>query len=73
MSLCLTADELQELTGYQLPAYQRGWLERNGWTYVEDRVGRPRVSRAHAEQMLAGGSGSSARPEPDFARLRKTG
>ncbi len=73
MSLCLTSDELWELTGYQLPARQRGWLERHGWHYAEDRTGRPKVSRAYAEQMLSGGAGAPSRPEPDFSKLKKAG
>lgn len=72
MTFCLTPEELRDLTGYKVPAKQRDWLERNGWTYVEDRTGRPRVSRAHATQMLSGDSGPPSRPEPDFGKLRKT-
>lgn len=50
----LTADELRDLTGYKLPAHQRRWLDRHGWSYAVNANGRPIVSRAHAEARLAG-------------------
>lgn len=54
MSLCLTTDEIQELTGYCRPADQRRWLVARGWPHELDANNRPRVSRAYAERRLAG-------------------
>jgi hypothetical protein len=51
-SLCLTDDELLELTGSPLPSLQMQWLDGQRWIYVVSRRGRPRVARAYAEQRL---------------------
>lgn len=49
----LTQEELYALTGYELAAYQRRWLKRNGWKYEISRNGRPVVLRAYAESRLS--------------------
>lgn len=49
----LTQDELSELTGYQLPAWQARWLVAHGWRFERSATGRPIVSRAHAESQLS--------------------
>lgn len=49
---CLTDDELEDLTGSPLPAFQMKWLDAEGWIYKVNRRGRPRVSRAYAEQQM---------------------
>jgi hypothetical protein len=50
----LTADEIAEVTGYKHTAQQRDWLDRNGWTYVTNAVGRPIVNRWYARLRMAG-------------------
>ena len=49
MTLCLTDDELAHVTGSPMPRLQMEWLDRQGWTYVLSRRGRPVVARAHFE------------------------
>jgi len=48
----LTRQELQDLTGYQRPAYQVRWLRANGWTFTLGADRRPRVARDHARRQL---------------------
>lgn len=59
----LTGDELKDLTGYKLAAYQIRWLREHGWIFEIARDGRPKVLRAHAIQRL-GGVDSTAPTEP---------
>lgn len=52
MSLTLTPEELQELTGYKRGAEQCRWLKANGFKFRIDRTRRPRVDRAHYESKM---------------------
>ena len=45
MSLCLTPDEIAELTSRTQPAAQRRWLDLYTWRYAVDSDGRPKVLR----------------------------
>lgn len=44
-SIFLTADELQDLTGYIYPKYQRKWLINEGIPFKANRMGEPKVKR----------------------------
>jgi hypothetical protein len=66
VSLLLTADELEALTGYKLAAYQRKWLTARGWAFELSASGKPRVLRAHAEERLGG---KRREWKPDFSGL----
>jgi len=57
----MTQDELKTLTGYELPARQRKWLDKRGWVYDTARNGRVVVLRSYAESKL---SGIEKKPEP---------
>lgn len=52
--LTLTPEQLHELTGYKRGAEQARWLKENGFKYRLDRLGRPRVDRAHYETKMGG-------------------
>lgn len=52
--LCLTADELFELTGYRRPHEQRQWLEAHRWRFETNAAGVPRVARAYFERRMVG-------------------
>ena len=69
MSLFLTPDEIQELTGYKRPTDQRRWLQRAGWPFALDANNRPKVARAYAERRLSG-EAEAATQEPDFSAVR---
>lgn len=72
MSLCLTAEELHELTGRGKAVAQRRWLDRNGWRYALNADGRPKVLKVYAEQRLGlSAVAAPAGPEPDFTVFRK--
>jgi hypothetical protein len=53
MSLLLTPDEIQDLTGLQQFAAQRRWLDANGWRYTIDARGRPKISRVFFEKHMS--------------------
>jgi hypothetical protein len=69
----LTADELHQLTGYLLPAYQRRWLTNHGWKFERAASGRPIVLRKHAEDMLSDTNAVIQAPawEPNIAAMKK--
>ena len=68
----LTADDLHELTGYQMPSAQKRWLARNGWEFVVSGMGKPKVLKAYAEQRMGLASAKpAAHTEPDFSHWNK--
>lgn len=82
MSLCLSRDELIELSGYQQRSKVAAWLTERGYKFETAADGWPRVLRAAVEQRLMPRSAvrkEHSRTEPDFSiyetgarRLRKT-
>lgn len=66
MSLFLTADELQELTGRKRPAAQERMLRRMKIDYIPHPEG-PRVLRRTVEGAAAVEDGW----EPDYSAIRK--
>lgn len=50
--LTLTPEQLYELTGYKRGAEQARWLKENGFKFRLDRLGKPRVDRAHYENKM---------------------
>lgn len=72
-AMFLTPDELADLTGYVVPAYQVKWLDRAGYPFETNAAGRPKVLRAYVERRLGIGGeapGTSA-DVPDFSRWAK--
>ncbi|WP_141710693.1 DUF4224 domain-containing protein [Paraburkholderia nodosa] len=75
MSDYLTSSELADLVGCQpnQRACMIRWLEKNGWAFVVDCIGAPKVLRLYRDRRL----GVSDDPktatvgdfEPDFAAL----
>lgn len=59
----LSPDDITELTGYKIPAYQIRWLRERGWVFEIGGDGRPKILTAHAMQRL-GGVDSCTPPEP---------
>lgn len=49
----LSDRELRELTGYERPADQIKWLERNGVKYTLRRDGQPRTTCVEYRQALS--------------------
>ena len=43
--ICLTREELKELSGYRMPSKIRGWLQDNGIKHFIGADGWPRVMR----------------------------
>jgi hypothetical protein len=71
----LSADELQQLTGYKLPGAQARWLRRHGWVFIEPaRAGEhPRVARAYHDARLCGLDPATVISRPAAAPARKAG
>lgn len=70
----LTPDELTELTGLKLPACQRRWLMRNGYSFDVDANGRAKVLRQYVEQRLGfidRDKASTIQPNYDVIRKNK--
>lgn len=62
----LTADQLEELTGYRQAAAQVRWLQRNGITHYVRADGRPVVPST----AITGGAASRGRTGPDLDSVR---
>ena len=64
----LTESELKTLTGYELPAWQCRWLDRQGFNYKRAASGRIVVSRAYVESRM---SGQQAKLQLNFDALKR--
>lgn len=51
-SLCLTDEELQDLTDTPVRALQIKWLTANGWQFALSRLGKPKVARGYFERRM---------------------
>lgn len=72
----LSEQELEEITGYKERAWQRRWLDKRQWHYVQSRGGRPLVGRLYARQMLGTPAVQPSAPTqskptwtPDFSKV----
>lgn len=76
-SLFLSADELEELTGFKSARGQARWLDQHRWRYALNRNREPRVAREYFQERvgarsagLAGLAAAAATLEqPDFSAL----
>lgn len=68
MSLCLTTDELLELTGRAQPKRQIAWLTDNGWKFTVGADGLPKVARSFFDERM-GGKPAAKRRGPRLAGL----
>lgn len=50
----LSPEEVSDISGCKRDADQIDWLKRNGWTFVQNRAGTPKVGRLYARLKLAG-------------------
>lgn len=50
----LSAEEVSDISGCARSADQVDWLKRNGWAFVQNRAGAPKVGRLYARLKLAG-------------------
>ena len=67
--LTLSPLELEELTGYKPGAEQKRWLQQNGFKFRLDRLGKPRVDRAHYETKMGGKAPTERETTPNWAAL----
>lgn len=75
VSIFLSAEELQELTGYQKPALQRRWLTQNGYQFDVRGDSRPVVMEAQVRfrQFKHLAEPANALEEPDLDALDRMG
>lgn len=64
----LTAEQLQDLTGYRLAAYQVKWLRKSGIRHYVRADGKPRVPVSAVDE---GKSAPKQVVQPDFAALKR--
>jgi len=67
--LCLTLEELREITGRMKASAQVRFLRQNGINFILRADGKPLVSRTHFEAIMGGEVRvrRPAEPEPDFS------
>ena len=63
----LSEKELADLTGYKQRSFQRQWLKKRDWVFVESRGGRPLVGRMFARMKLGIAPPSLSAPTPPSA------
>lgn len=66
----LTSDEVQDITGFKLNRLQVEWLQRKGWRFEVNAIGRPVVARKYAEKMLGCADDATVIQRPNFGALR---
>lgn len=65
----LSDEEVIELTGYRMPAYQMRWLDENRIKAYLNRLNKVRVPRNAFDAYQA--AKTQKRTEPDFSKVRK--
>jgi hypothetical protein len=65
----LSDDEVIELTGYRVPAYQMRWLDEHHIKAHLNRLNKVRVPRNLFDSYQA--AKAKKRTEPDFSKVRK--
>jgi len=72
VSICLTIDELREITGRVKHSAQVRWLRRHGFNFKLRADGMPLVSRSHFEAVMGGHGSPTKAPEhqPDFSMFQ---
>lgn len=69
MKICLTEEELAELTDTPFASLQMQWLDEKRWTYEVSRRGKPKVARALFEERMGirlADPETSAQTRPDW-------
>lgn len=60
--MILSPAELEALTGYVRPSAQARWLQRHGWRFTVNALGRPIVAIAEFNRRMVGGRVMSQEP-----------
>src|SRR5579863_2621267 len=70
--ICLTKQELIELTGFRQRSAQMRWLREHGFKHDINGLGDPVVAVAEFNRHLVGGASDPSRQEPNFEALNET-
>ena len=68
---CLSDSQVENLTGYKLPAYQARWLTDNAIKFYVNARGKVRVPREAVSGIKV--KAPLKKTEPDFTQVRRTG
>jgi hypothetical protein len=63
--LFLSASDVATLTGYQRHSAQVRWLQRHGWRFTVNALGKPVIAVAEFNRRMVGGKSSSQEPNWD--------
>lgn len=72
----LSADEVSDISGCSRKGDQIDWLSQNGWIFIRNRAGEPKVGRLYARLKLAGinpaalTSPETAGWQPDLSKVK---
>jgi len=68
-TICLSVEELQDVTGRVKASAQARWLRHHGFTFKLRADGMPLVSRNHFEAIMSGLGRPTKTPDvqPDFS------
>ena len=69
MSLCLSVEELRELSGYYQRRKVNHWLRKNGFSFRLARNGWARVDREHYHEVMRGRV-LPKQTEPNYGAIR---
>lgn len=72
LTIFLTSDELEALTGFKLPTRQAKWLSSKGWRFEINGNRRPIVARKYAENMLGCGVPEEHSYRPNFSAMQRS-
>lgn len=65
----VSSEDLKELSGYEIPAYQIRWLSQQGLKFLVGADGKPKVLLAHLQEVMSGYKQVKRRTEPNFAAI----
>lgn len=68
MSLFLSRQELEEMTGYKISAKQQQWLRKEGINFAVAKSGKPKVMRSAVYDKF-GASNEGYEEQPNFEAL----
>lgn len=70
--ICLTRDELFQISGYRRPSSIGKWLRESGFIFLVAADGWPRVDKAHySARMGTATSATLKASKPNFAALKE--
>ena len=73
MTLFLTSEQLEEMTGYRNHTAQATWLADNGYRFDVRKDGRPNVLLEQVRERQVSMKATERKPGPDFSWMDQVG